>query len=427
MKQRKLYIHYDSKLVGILTEDENSLLCFSYDSNWTADQDAFPLSLALPLRDATYKGKVVASFFENLIPEGDQRRQIEQIAGLPAADDAAYLERFGEDCAGALSISIHQFQPAQPKEAHDKHVPYQTIEESIKKGVPVSTMLLQDGDFPPFSLAGAQAKFACCIREGQIYLPGAGRPTTHIVKLPIRSGEKLLDSVLNEYLSMRLAKLCGLTVPDVMILGDKVPLFGIKRFDRAASSNLTRRLHAQDFCQALGIPSREKYESHGGPSFASCYGLVREHSTNAAHDLLGLIDWVGFNLALGNNDSHAKNLSLILSSDGIKLAPFYDLVCTALYPQFSSQFAFRFAEVRSWDKITNARIDVFSKHLGLHGNFVISRWIILFDKLNKGFQELFIECSVDKARIKTLEKIGLEIRKRTQSLEKVFQKMSPKK
>ena len=236
-----------------------------------------------------------------------------------------------------------------------------------------------------------------------------------------------MDSVLNEYLSMRLAKMCGLTVPEVMILGDKVPLFGIERFDRVARSNLTRRLHAQDFCQALGIPSKDKYESHGGPSFVSCYNLVREHSTNAAHDLLGLIDWVGFNLALGNNDSHAKNLSLILSSNGIKLAPFYDLVCTALYPQFSSQFAFRFAEVRSWDKITNARIDVFTKHLGLHGNFVISRWIILFDKLNRGFQELIIECSVDKAQTKTLKKIGLEIRKRTQSLGKAFEKISPKK
>jgi serine/threonine-protein kinase HipA len=89
MKERKLYLHYDSKLVGELTEDENSLLHFSYDSNWTADQEAFPLSLALPLRDDSYTGKVVTSFFENLIPEGDQRRQIEQIAGLPAADDAA--------------------------------------------------------------------------------------------------------------------------------------------------------------------------------------------------------------------------------------------------------------------------------------------------------------------------------------------------
>ncbi|MEI8024919.1 MAG: type II toxin-antitoxin system HipA family toxin [Pseudomonadota bacterium] len=427
MKPRKLYIHYDTKIVGILTEDENSLPHFSFDSSWSADQDAFPLSLALPLREEPYTGKVVTSFFENLIPEGDQRRQIEQIAGLPAADDAAYLERFGEDCAGALSISIHRLPIAQSKETREKNIPYQSIEDSIKKGIPVSALLGEDGDFPPFSLAGAQAKFACCIREGKIYLPGAGQPTTHIVKLPIRSGEKLLDSVLNEYLSMRLAKICGLAVPDVMILGDKVPLFGIERFDRATSSNFTRRLHAQDFCQAFGIPSREKYETHGGPSFALCYGLVREHSTNAAHDLLGLIDWVGFNLALGNNDSHAKNLSLILSSDGIKLAPFYDIVCTALYPHYSSQFAFRFEEVRSWDKITNARIDVFSKHLGLHGNFVISRWTTLFDKLNAGFQELLIECSTDKARTKTLKKIGLEIKKRTQSLEKAFQKKSPKK
>ena len=422
MSQRKLYVHYDSKLVGILTEDENDLLHFSYDSNWNRDKEAFPLSLALPLHDEGYSGKLVTSFFENLIPEGDQRLQIEQFAGLPAGDDAAYLERFGEDCAGALSISVQPFQSAQTQQGHEIDVPFQTIEDAIEKGLPISTVLEKDGALPPFSLAGAQAKFPCRIHEGRIYLPGAGEPTTHIVKLPIRSGEKLLDSVENEYLSMRLAKHCGLTVPDVMILGDRINLFGIERFDRLRSSNRVRRVHTQDFCQALGRPNKEKYEKHGGPSFATCYKLVREHSSDVARDLLALLDWIGFNLALGNNDSHAKNLSLILSPNGVKLAPFYDLICTALYRQYNAQFAFRIAEVSSWDKITIARVDAFAKQSGLRGNFVISRWIPLFEKLNRGFEELSAECSGDKVRMKTLKKIGQEIRKRIQSLSKALQR-----
>ena len=422
MSQRKLYVHYDSKLVGILTEDEHDLLHFSYDSNWTLDKESFPLSLALPLCAEGYSGKIVTSFFENLIAEGDQRRQIEQFAGLPAGDDAAYLERFGEDCAGALSISVQPFQSAQTKAAHEIEVPFHTIEDAIEKGLPIGMVLEKDGELPPFSLAGAQAKFPCCVHEGRIYLPGVGEPTTHIVKLPIRSGENLLDSVENEYLSMRLAKHCGLNVSDVMILGDHINLFCIERFDRLTGSNRVRRVHTHDFCQALGRPNKEKYERHGGPSFATCYKLVRDHSSDVARDLFALLDWIGFNLALGNNVSHAKNLSLIQSPNGVKLAPFYDLICTAIYRQYNAQFAFRIAEVSSWDKITIARVDVFAKQLGLRGNFVISRWIPLFERLNKGVEQLSAECFEDKARMKTLNKIGQEIRKRIQSLRKALQK-----
>jgi len=417
MSDKRLYVHYEAQLVGLLEEDITGLLQFSYTESWLKKKDAFPISLAMALQDQAYQGKIVTSFFENLIPEGEQRRQLERIAALPEGDDLAFLERFGDDCAGALSISPLVDYAKVKRQTQELPIAFEAIEHAIDNGLPVQAALDLDGELPPFSLAGAQAKFPCNIHNGQITI-AVGKPTTHIVKLPIRSGNKLLDSVENEYISMRLAEKCGLPVPRVAIIGNKIPLFAIERFDRSTNDKVIRRLHTQDLCQALGRPSKEKYEKHGGPSFSDCYHLVRDQSSKAAQDLFALLDWVGFNLATGNNDSHAKNISLILTTNGIVLAPFYDLISTALYPQYNAQFAFRIAEVSSWDKITPDRVNTFAKKIGVRGNFVANRWRQVFEQLKAGLNDLSSEALAQKTLAKTFRKISKESEKRLAYLEK---------
>lgn len=417
MRDKRLYVHYEAQLVGVLDEDSTGILQFSYAQTWLDKRDAFPLSLAMGLQTKAYQGKIVSSFFENLIAEGEQRRQLERLAALPEGDDLAFLERFGDDCAGALSISPQADYAKVERQTRELPLAFEAIEHAITNGLPVQAALDIDGELPPFSLAGAQAKFPCSIHNGAITIP-VGKPTTHIVKLPIRSGHKLLDSVENEYISMRLAEKCGLPVPAVIILGDRIPLFAVERFDRHTNASVTRRLHTQDICQALGRPSKEKYERHGGPSFSDCYDLVRDQSAKAAQDLFALLDWVGFNLAIGNNDSHAKNISLILTPNGIVLAPFYDLISTALYPQYNAQFAFRIAEVSSWDKITQDRVDIFAKKIGVRGNFVSNRWRQVFEKMKTGLHDLSLEFSKQTALAKTFRKLSKEAEKRLAHLEK---------
>jgi serine/threonine-protein kinase HipA len=41
--------------------------------------------------------------------------------------------------------------------------------------------------------------------------------------------------------------------------------------------------------------------------------------------------WVLFNTLVGNSDSHSRNISFLVSAKGVQLAPFYDLLCTAVY------------------------------------------------------------------------------------------------
>jgi serine/threonine-protein kinase HipA len=77
--------------------------------------------------------------------------------------------------------------------------------------------------------------------------------------------------------------------------------------------------------------SDRKYEKEGGPGLAACAELIRRYSAQPAVDLRHLVRWVFFNLYVGNNDSHAKNLSIYsVPGQGVTLTPFYDLMCTRL-------------------------------------------------------------------------------------------------
>lgn len=58
-----------------------------------------------------------------------------------------------------------------------------------------------------------------------------------------------------------------------------------------------------------------KYESQGGPSLKHCAGLVRDQRLGPVA-VQGFLDWVAFNVLLGNADAHAKNLALLYESDG---------------------------------------------------------------------------------------------------------------
>jgi serine/threonine-protein kinase HipA len=101
------------------------------------------------------------------------------------------------------------------------------------------------------------------------------------------------------------------------------------------------RLHQEDFCQALGILPDQKYEKEGGPNLKQCFALLRHASVLPAADIRALLQWVVFNYLIGNADAHGKNISLLLTEQGPALAPFYDLMSTAVYPDLDARLAMR--------------------------------------------------------------------------------------
>jgi serine/threonine-protein kinase HipA len=195
---------------------------------------------------------------------------------------------------------------------------------------------------PRISISGAQVKLLLSIADdGSPLQPMGTTPSTHILKPDMARPElRIWASAANETIIMRAAQLCGMPTARVS-WQPFVRACLVERYDRTMGSDgALKRLWQADFCQLSGLPSDTKYEADGGPTFKECFDLLSQHTVKPAQDQKNLLRWLIFNLAVGNNDSHAKNLSILATPEGLRLAPFYDLMSTRVYNGLGSHFAF---------------------------------------------------------------------------------------
>jgi serine/threonine-protein kinase HipA len=361
---KSLYVFYENQRVGVFSRDENLMSSFSYDEQWKVSKNSFPLSLAMPLSEKTFSNKITLSFFENLLPEGDVRDVLERDHNIHGSFE--FLEKFGQDCAGSVVITSDEAFSYHPSALNMKQINIEDIYAAIRKKKSIAEVVSQ---MEPgyLSLAGAQDKFAAILKEGNVFLPTHGAPTTHIIKTPIlRHGIK--ESVYNEFYCMELARAIGLHVAPCHILEGDYPLFITERYDRFKDEQgLVHRLHQQDFCQAQGVVSEAKYEFKGGPSIKNNYELLLNNVsvTQRINALQAFLSWISFNLLIGNNDSHSKNLSLLLVNNTNELAPFYDLLCTVIYESLHKDFSFRIGDRYTFSKIGLNQFTQLEEELGI--------------------------------------------------------------
>lgn len=326
MRPGPLRIFWDQRLVGILTLNPEREFHFCYDEQWLAASDSQAISLNLPLCEQPFSGARVRSFFANLLPEGDLRHQICQRLGLSPQSVFGLLQPLAGDCAGALSVAAG---PGPPRNQGYVQIPMAQLEK-LANSRSVLPQLTGAGGVR-LCLAGSRDKLPVFLDGNRFYLPLEGSPSSHILKF---EGGDLPYLTANEVFCNMLARTLNLPVPEMALV--KVgcqSLVVIKRHDRYLDTQQRlRRLHQEDFCQALGWGPAQKYQTRGFVSLEGCFELLDRHSLEPAPDLESLLRWQIFNLLCGNSDGHAKNLSLLYGLTGtVRLAPFYDLVCTRAY------------------------------------------------------------------------------------------------
>lgn len=329
-----LQVWYEGELVGRLAAHGDGM-GFVYDPSWVAREGAFALSLSLPLGEEALAGPEVSHFFANLLPEGTVRQALAQRLGLSADNDIGLLGALGADCAGALQILPDGEAPGTV--AGTPRQPPEDEWARLLASPPVMAGLAEGGRLR-LSLAGAQDKLPVILQDGAPALPAPGGASSHLLKFGSRDFAHL---PANEVFTGMLARAAGLRVAEARLIslgGQDVCL--VTRYDRRDEDGRIVRLHQEDFCQALGRSGRSKYEQEGGPGFAACFDLLSRVSAEPLPDLEQLLRWFIFNLIFGNADGHAKNLSLLYGRPrGVRLAPFYDLVCTAAYPRIDRHLA----------------------------------------------------------------------------------------
>lgn len=322
---RTLVGYLNDRRIGTLHEG-NDLCGFQYDPAWAAAPDSFDLSPALPRSTLLHQDggteRPVQWYFDNLLPEEQMREALSKEARIDGDDAFALLEYLGAESAGSLVLLPPDKDVNEPGGLRPL-----SDEEIARRIRNLPRATLGSGAPKRMSLAGAQNKLLVVYRDGALFEPIGSEPSTHILK-PNHVSHDYPASVVNEYVVMSLARDIGLSVPPVFRRYTPEPIYLIERFDRRIDpEGRTDCRHIIDACQLLNKSRAFKYQA---ASLAALAQIV-EYCRNRASTRLGLYRWLVFNVLVANGDNHLKNLSFLVSAEGIEFAPAYDLLSTGSY------------------------------------------------------------------------------------------------
>ncbi|MEO7068587.1 MAG: type II toxin-antitoxin system HipA family toxin [Rhodanobacter sp.] len=162
----------------------------------------------------------------------------------------------------------------------------------------------------------------------------------------IKGSSRLLPFVsLNEHLCMQVVRRV-MPAARTEISRDGQALV-VHRFD--IDENGARHWGMEDFCALLGLRPAAKYET----TWERIAKAVRDHVpvANRPATFRHLATVLLLTYALRNADCHAKNIALLYTShDDVHLAPAYDMITTAAYPDYQrNPPAVSFMGKKTWD------------------------------------------------------------------------------
>lgn len=278
------------------------------------------LSVAIPLvpHQRRNHSERRRNWFAELLPEGNQYDYMLAQAGLRNGDTLGFLARYGRDVAGAVQL-WNMDDPTEPRAPRVRPVNDGQIRSLLED--PMGSPLANEPAAGRSSLGGVQPKVVLVKTVDGWAQALDGYPSTHILK-PKLSDERA-SIIFDEEYGARIARAIGLasfttSMADFAGLETLV----IERYDRVGG----RRLHQEDFSQAMGARGNEKYQEFGGRvSLRRVADVLTLHCPN--EDLVNLGRMVVLAVAIGNLDMHAKNIGLLHPPHGdVRLAPAYDVV-----------------------------------------------------------------------------------------------------
>jgi serine/threonine-protein kinase HipA len=311
---------------------------FNYDDSWLAREHARPLSISMPLGDAPYRGALVESYFDNLLPDSEPiRARARSRFGAESTRAFDLLAEIGRDCVGAVQLLKSGEEPPSVREIRGKPQTRASIANLLRANVTAPALGQRGEDEFRISIAGAQEKTALLWHEGAWNIPRGTTPTTHIFKQPLgRIGENQVDlstSVENEWLCAEMVREFGQEIAACQLdqFEDQRVLI-VERFDRrlARDQSWWMRLPQEDLCQATMTSAARKYESDGGPGIERIMDLLLG-SITAPVDRRRFLEAQILFWMMCAIDGHAKNFSLTLEPHGrFRLTPLYDVL--SAYP-----------------------------------------------------------------------------------------------
>jgi serine/threonine-protein kinase HipA len=375
MSGNNLVVYLGKQEIALLSLQQD-VLVWQYTPAWQSI--GFPVSPHLPLSN-TIPTININRFLRNWLPEGPGFDELLQNVHVTRNNTFALVRALGQDTPGALIL-----RPSETPLPQDGTFRLLAENELIERlnNRNITGLIVWDNK-PRLSVAGIQDKINIMVNScGQLGFGEGTFCSTHILKFERKTQFKL---VKNEFLTMCLAKACGLQVANVQLKRyGKHDALLVERFDRKQTSDIeVKRRHIIDGCQALNLSPEYKYERNFGSNRdvahirdGASLPLLFDFANQCQDPALTkqqILDWVLFNILVYNFDAHGKNISFYVGSHGISLAPFYDLVNIKLYSNFDRDMAMALGEEFSSDCVHAYQIADFADSCKLLRLYVAKR------------------------------------------------------
>ena len=396
MRHYNVYLEVDGSQVRVGEIEGNSSedAQFFYSKEYIARKDSRAISISLPIQDEPFAPDQTKVFFDGLLPEGFMRKSIATNMHYDENDYLSILYNLGKECLGAIRID----ESDEVQESGYEAITRAQVEELAAEGTTKSTEIVIKTHL---SLTGASGKVGLYYddKEDKWYMPSGLAPSTHIVK---QSHIRLDGIVTNEQLSMLAARKCGIDIPESFIINagkgiDSEVLFATKRYDRIIDETspmigkLKRpyRIHQEDFAQAMGVASFEKYEKEGQGYAEKMFEIIRNYTRSPLEDQLRLWNRIVYNFVLGNTDAHIKNYSLLYDPhmEGISLAPAYDMISTVIYESATKDMSFNIGGMRNLDSIDEESFKSLAAKVGIGEKIALSNYHKVLDQFENAIKE----------------------------------------
>lgn len=387
-----LNIYLDDKIIAELTSHEGKLH-WKYSEYWKIHGYQISPFLFLDNEISSYN---IENFLRNMMPEGHPFDVLLSHNNLSKANTFAIIRALGLDTPGALVLLPNSLEYPKTGTFHkvsDHEIANRLINRENQN------LIVWNGK-PRLSVAGVQDKINVVINNNDMGFGEGLLCSTHILKFAKQNSSEL---ILNEYVSLKLAKSCQISTAEVQIIyfGTN-PALLIKRFDRQLiTQDYVQRKHIIDGCQALNLPPEYKYERNFGSGRdvahireGASLPKIFEFANQCANPALTkqmLLDWSLFNLLIYNFDAHGKNISFYVTKNGLHLAPFYDLLNIKLHPEFSQEMAMAFGDEFAADDIMAYQLVEFALDCNLKKSFVAERLKIMCNKLLDSISKIDID------------------------------------
>lgn len=328
-----LTVILDDAVAGTITRLRGGRLRFDYDDAYRSTSSTTPLSVSMPKSVRTHSERTIAPWLWGLLPDNETvLARWARDFHTSASPFALLSTPIGHDCAGAVRFA--KSEEIDELIAAPRTVTWLSeddVAQRLRELREDTTSWLGRDLSGQFSLAGAQAKTALLLQDGRWGLPSGSAATSHILKPAVAGFD---DHDINEHICLDAARRAGLVAARTHVerFGDESAIV-VERYDRRLVEGKLIRIHQEDVCQALGVRPDRKYQNQGGPGPGDVARLIRDvmPARIASDAVWRFFDALAWNWLIVGTDAHAKNYSLLLAADDVRLAPVYDIASALPY------------------------------------------------------------------------------------------------